>query len=257
MGSNAGGGGGYPSSGGRYPWQNDYNPTNQTFRNRFTQQKAGSASGSGSGSGSGSTGNETGTGSTGSVGGSPDGPPPVNPGAPAVVNPDGISTKGNVSTQTLGKGAGVAPGSSYGSGVGMSSTSSVIPNGPGSAGIARQGGWSRTPGGNDFNRQLTDDEFKSRWDDLESRAPVQNEGGRSDLPTWGEFFAQSGQAGMPMDRNAYRNSVQGPMVTPGAIPRMPGKEMQKWKGGKYVGNGTWEAEGAGNIGSGGRPSGNE
>jgi len=251
---NIGGGGGYPSSGGRYPWQNDYNPTNQTFRNRFTQQKAGT--GSTGSTGSGSTGQETGSGSAGSVGGSPGGPPPVNPGAPPVANPN-PSSKGNVSTETLGKGAGVAPGSSYGSGVGGSSTSSVIPNGPGSAGVARQGGWSQTPGGNNFNRQLTDDEFKARWDDLETRAPVQNQGGRSDLPTWGEFFAQSGQAGMPMDRNAYRNSGMGPMVTPGAIPRMPGKEMQKWKGGKYVGNGTWEQEGAGNIGSGGRPSGNE
>lgn len=46
-----------------------------------------------------------------------------------------------------------------------------------------------------------------------------------------------------------------PMADPGTHPRLPGKEMEKWRGGKYVGDGTWENEGTGGTPSGGGPGG--
>lgn len=125
--------------------------------------------------------------------------------------------------------------------------------------------WPTSPGRNDFGRKLTEPEYQARWDDLLSREPVQAGGQRSDLPTWGEFMAQSAEfnGGVQLDPraadSAYRNGPVGasPMTKWNSIPRLPGKEMAKWKGGKYTGDGTWEHEGTGGTPSGGGPGGGD
>lgn len=123
---------------------------------------------------------------------------------------------------------------------------------------------SSAPNNNDFNRKLTEGEYQNRWGDLMSRGPVMAANGqRSDLPSWAEFLSQSGQfnGGTNLDpmnpSSNYRSGPIGamPHATWSGIPRLPGKEMQKWKGGKYTGDGTWENEGAGPTRSGGGPSG--
>lgn len=234
---------------GNYPWSNNFNPSNPNFRDRWRRQ----------GGGPGTTPAPTpgpGGGNVGLADGP--GPPPVNPPAPkggardAVLGPQ--PTKAPQQNAVLGSQPTKAPAGSLPAG--------GVPYQPASYPMGTN---PLAPGSNrDVNRELTDDEYQRRWSELLTRQPVMSgDGKRSDLPTWSEFIAQSGQFnnGRPMDPSV-RGSIPGfgqtnsmPYTTLASSPHLPGKEMRKWKGGKYVGNGIWEPEGAGPGSSGGGPSG--